>query len=258
MSGEQPLQFALQTEAQTQQPKRKIVIQVARRRADDEPENPKEKAEAKKKWRCVVCSKELSVFPAGDSETIRAELLFTKTGSGELLWGARLCCAAHAEELYPSFSGKILCSVCGKVALKGKKLQPSSAMCRIEGKIGTTSARVWFCSEACAARLAARSCAPKLCWTCQGRQFLIAEAIAMAKKKKFSSPEEAAAQTAALAKKITICSQCHLGAYCSPECQKADWPSHKNQCKTLALATPLERHLAAFGPKICPIFFALL
>jgi hypothetical protein len=32
------------------------------------------------------------------------------------------------------------------------------------------------------------------------------------------------------------CSKCTSAFYCSPECQRADWPRHKTECKTLAAA----------------------
>lgn len=34
-------------------------------------------------------------------------------------------------------------------------------------------------------------------------------------------------------KEIKSCSKCNVGLYCSRECQMADWPRHKEQCKEL-------------------------
>ena len=36
--------------------------------------------------------------------------------------------------------------------------------------------------------------------------------------------------------KAMRCSQCKTVCYCSRECQKQHWGSHKSQCKALALA----------------------
>lgn len=38
------------------------------------------------------------------------------------------------------------------------------------------------------------------------------------------------------AKRIPLktCSNCHSTSYCDSKCQVADWPSHKQQCKSLA------------------------
>ncbi|KAI0074273.1 hypothetical protein K474DRAFT_1677252 [Panus rudis PR-1116 ss-1] len=34
-------------------------------------------------------------------------------------------------------------------------------------------------------------------------------------------------------KRTKTCSQCQSVSYCSPECQKEDWPAHKNRCKSI-------------------------
>jgi MYND finger len=31
--------------------------------------------------------------------------------------------------------------------------------------------------------------------------------------------------------KLKTCAKCHLVYYCSPSCQKARWPAHKEKCK---------------------------
>lgn len=35
-----------------------------------------------------------------------------------------------------------------------------------------------------------------------------------------------------------FCSSCHSTSYCSPECQKTDWPLHKTICKSLTTLPP--------------------
>eukprot|EP01097_Dermamoeba_algensis_P000316 TRINITY_DN1113_c0_g4_i1.p1 TRINITY_DN1113_c0_g4~~TRINITY_DN1113_c0_g4_i1.p1 ORF type:complete len:517 (-),score=99.66 TRINITY_DN1113_c0_g4_i1:782-2332(-) len=34
--------------------------------------------------------------------------------------------------------------------------------------------------------------------------------------------------------KLSACSACKFAHYCSPECQKQDWPDHKGECKSMA------------------------
>jgi hypothetical protein len=41
-------------------------------------------------------------------------------------------------------------------------------------------------------------------------------------------------------KTMMNCGRCLRVSYCSRECQKADWPKHKAQCETLALASNLK------------------
>ena len=35
-----------------------------------------------------------------------------------------------------------------------------------------------------------------------------------------------------------FCSSCHSTSYCSPECQKTDWPLHKTICKSITTLPP--------------------
>jgi hypothetical protein len=37
----------------------------------------------------------------------------------------------------------------------------------------------------------------------------------------------------------SACSRCTVTYYCSPECQRADWPTHKAACKKLASEPPV-------------------
>jgi hypothetical protein len=47
----------------------------------------------------------------------------------------------------------------------------------------------------------------------------------------FQSGVNGGNQTAALSKKLLVCSRCSMVKYCSVECQRADWPQHKACCK---------------------------
>eukprot|EP01006_Ploeotia_vitrea_P043055 TRINITY_DN66683_c7_g2_i1.p1 TRINITY_DN66683_c7_g2~~TRINITY_DN66683_c7_g2_i1.p1 ORF type:complete len:445 (+),score=40.51 TRINITY_DN66683_c7_g2_i1:46-1380(+) len=39
-------------------------------------------------------------------------------------------------------------------------------------------------------------------------------------------------------KALSRCSTCKICHYCSPSCQKADWPNHKQECKSIVKAQP--------------------
>ena len=43
-----------------------------------------------------------------------------------------------------------------------------------------------------------------------------------------------------------ICGGCQMVRYCSPECQKADWASHKKICARFKSATEIEKYIDNF------------
>jgi len=242
--------------------RKKIVINIPRRKLSDDvptqipPASPAPSFELVSNIKCAVCEAKLA-FSSPSENPLRVELLLTKTGAGDFSFLMRACCLQHTEELFSVISCKAVCPVCGKVAFKGKRQRPAESMYLFQGHVGQADVAVWYCSEACTKIFESKSCAPKFCWSCNERQFYTAEAINFAKHQR-NSPQEAATQAASRVKIIRPCSGCHVGAYCSERCQKDDWPKHKQKCKALSQASPLVKHLAGFGPKICPQVFWLL
>ena len=56
---------------------------------------------------------------------------------------------------------------------------------------------------------------------------------------------------AAIGSKMSLCSKCKKGFYCSRECQVAHWPKHKHLCKhNCEVTNGLERSLDSTGKKI--------
>jgi hypothetical protein len=53
------------------------------------------------------------------------------------------------------------------------------------------------------------------------------------------------------APKLRRCGQCALAAYCSPACQKADWPRHKATCAALLAGTAEASMAEALCPSCC-------
>lgn len=64
-----------------------------------------------------------------------------------------------------------------------------------------------------------------------------------------------------LEKKLQVCSRCHCVCYCSPNCQRADWPHHKRHCaeRTPELAAKQKEERASVKellketPMDCPV-----
>jgi hypothetical protein len=188
---------------------------------------------------------------SGQSAAAWRVRLFLVKQHGSMAWEARASCPLHSSSAPDVVSGKLLCSACGKIISRGKK-QPVSGGIPLQWSLGAVALSARFCCEAC--RAARSSCARKTCWTCGVRDYGLGEVMQEAKQGKISKPEEAIASL----RKITLCGGCHLAAYCSADCQKTDWAAHKQQCQKLSGAADLARHLATFGPRVCPFVFQLL